>query len=99
MPDHCARLKDLSGCLNPDQDDHGCNGCDGRGRVHGDTELAMVGVALDRMEVSHLGYNQQCKQSETQHRDCPKSAWLPAAIMAQLSLQYCQSTILIFKDT
>jgi hypothetical protein len=56
--------------------DRGANGdrggdCDGgRGwsrRVHDHAELAMVGLAAERMHVGHLDNSQQREQQETHH--------------------------------
>jgi hypothetical protein len=66
MPDNGARLVDLSSGLYPDQDNHGCNGCNRRSRVHCDAELTMVRIAFDRVEVGHLHHDQQSQQGQTQ---------------------------------
>jgi hypothetical protein len=59
MPDDRASLKDLGITLNPDQNDHSSNRCNRRCRVHGYTQLAMVGIAVYRVNMGHLDHSQQ----------------------------------------
>ena len=49
-------------------DDCGRRGCDGRHCVHGDAELAMIGVALAGMQVRDLSDGERGKKDEAQ--DC-----------------------------
>ena len=93
MPDNRARLKGTGFALHPDQNDHGCNSRDRRCRVHGDAQLAMVRIAVDRMDVGHLDNGQQCQQYQTHQSSCSESARLPAAILAHLRLKSYQLTI------
>ena len=48
-----------------DHDDHGSRHRNGRGCVHDDAQRAMIGVALDGMDVRHLDDSQQRKQDKT----------------------------------
>jgi len=50
--EHRGRRFDL------DQYDHGSRHRNGRGRVHDDAQLAMVGIALSGMDVRHLDHGE-----------------------------------------
>jgi len=63
------RFKNRGHCFDLDQHDHGSRHRNGRGCVHDDAQRAMVGVALDRVEVRHLDDGQQRQQDKTHHGD------------------------------
>ncbi len=56
-----------------DDDDCG-SGCDGRDRVHCDAELAMIGVALARVQVRDLSNGERGQKDEAQDGDGGKKA-------------------------
>ena len=60
---------------------------DRRSRLHGDAQLAMVGVAVQRMHVRHLDHGQQRQQSQTQQSGSTESSWLPTAARAEMGLE------------
>src|ERR1700722_8731448 len=49
--------------------DDGRSGCDGRDRVHGDAELAMIGVALAGVQVRDLSNGKRGQKDEAQDGD------------------------------
>ena len=61
-----------------DDDDCG-SGCDGRDRVHGDAELAVIGVALAGMQVRDLGNGERGQKDEAQDGDGRQKAKREAA--------------------
>jgi hypothetical protein len=67
--------------------------------VHGNAELAVVGVVVQRMDVRYLDNSKQRQQGHAQQSGCPASAWLPAAFRAAICLRLCQQIISCFKDT
>ena len=82
VPYNRERLRNRRGGANRDQDhdrfgdrDRGC-------RVHGNAQLAVVSVFLERMHVRHLGQSQQRQQDKAQERDCPKNLRLALLIAA-----------------
>lgn len=79
-----VRLKNRCGGLKLDQDDNGGGYGDGRCRVHHDAERAMVGVAIDGMDVRHLNDGQQRQQNKTHHRECRKSPRFGAALCSEM---------------
>ena len=99
MPDNRASLKESCFTLNPDQNDHGSNRCNRRCRVHGYTQLAMVGIAVDRVDMGHLDHSQQRQQDQTHQSACPESARPSTAIFAHLRLKSYQFTISSINDT
>ena len=61
-------------------DDDDCrSGCDGRDRVHGDAELAVIGVALARVQVRDLCNGERGQKDETQDGDGRQKAKREAA--------------------
>ncbi len=99
IADDRARLNGQSHGPNPDQNNDSCDDRDRHCRVHGDAELAVVGIVAGRMEVGHLNHDQQRHQGQTQQSRQPGSARLQAAILPAIWLESCQSTIPNFKDT
>jgi hypothetical protein len=99
MPNDRARLKGTSFALHPDQNDHSRDCRDRRCRVHSDAQLAMVSVAVDRVDVGHLDHGQQCQQDQTHQSRHTESVRLPAAIFAHLRLKSSQWAVLNLKDT
>jgi hypothetical protein len=99
MPDDRARLKDTGFTLNPDQNNDGRNSRDRGCRVHGDAQLAVVRIAVDRVDVSHLNDGQQRQQNQTHKSGCPESTRLPAAVFAHLRLKSSQLGVPNLKDT
>jgi len=82
-------------CSDPDEEDP-CEEHHKRNyRVHHDAELAMVGIAGDRVYVHHLGYHQERQQDYAHHSCHSQSAGLWAAIAAQMWPNSCQRKILI----
>ena len=47
--------------------------------MQNDAERTMVGIALDRMNVRHLGRDEQRQQGQTQHRRKSERSALTAA--------------------
>ena len=86
MADDCARLNQRLGPSDPDKDDQNSYDRNRRGRVHGNAQLAMVGIRVERMDMRHLDHGEQRQQGQTQKRSCPESAWLPAAALANIWL-------------
>jgi hypothetical protein len=60
-------------------DDDGRGGSHGRHRVHCDAELAMIGVALARMQVRDLSNGKRGQKDEAQDRDRRQKAGRDAA--------------------
>jgi len=58
-----------------DQDDHGSRHRNGRGCVHDDAKLAMVGIALSGMDVRYLDHGQQRQQDKTHKGDDRPGTW------------------------
>ena len=65
VADDSARFENRGRRFDPNQDDHGSRYRNGRGGVHDDAQRAMIGVALDGMDVRHLDDSQQRKQDKT----------------------------------
>jgi hypothetical protein len=61
----------------------GRRGCDGRDRVHGDAELAMVGVGFVRVKVRYLSDCEHRQQDQTENRHCRKKSGAGAASAAE----------------
>lgn len=99
IPDERARLNERRGGSKSDQDNHSRDDRNRRSRVHRNAQLAMVGIRVQRMHVRHLDNNQQRQQGQTHKSGCPESAWLAAAISADVGLGSCQMTIPNLKDT
>jgi hypothetical protein len=64
VTDDRARSEDRGRRFDLDQGDHCSRYCDGRGCMHDNAQRAMVGVALNRMDVRHLDYGQQRKKDK-----------------------------------
>lgn len=90
VADDSARFNDWLGGSDSDQDDRSRHNRNRRRRVHGDAELAVVGIAIERMDVRHLDHGQQRHQGQTQQSCCPESAWLWVATIAEIRLQSCE---------
>ena len=76
VADHNARFYNWRLGPDPDQEDN-CRGHrNRRRRVHGNAELAMIGVGLQRMDVRHLDHGQQRQQGKTHYRDHRQSTQL-----------------------
>jgi hypothetical protein len=45
----------------------GYRGCDGRSRVHHDTERAVIGIRCLRVDVRHLDHGKQSQQDQAYH--------------------------------
>jgi hypothetical protein len=76
VTDHNARFNGRRLGSNPDQDNQSRKHRNRRRRLHGDAELAMVGVVAHGVHVRHLGYSQQRQQGKTQHGDRRQSTQL-----------------------
>lgn len=94
-----ARLNQRLGGSKAHQNHHGREHRNRRGRVQRDAQLAMVGIAVYRMDVRHLDDGQQRQQGQTKQSGCPESPWLPAVAPAVISLESCQSAFPYFKNT
>jgi len=70
-----------------------------RGRMHGDAQLTVVGILLERVHVRHLGQSQQRQQGQTQQRGRPKTLRLRAAIPACIRQKSVQRKIPQYKNT
>ncbi len=70
---------------NRDQLDH-----DGHDRVHDGAQGAVVGIAVGRMNVRHLDYEQKRKQNQAYHRRYPESARLWVSICSGICPESCQ---------
>ncbi len=92
VADDSVRLKNRGGDLDLDQDDHGRADRDGRRGVHHNAERAVIGIGVHRMDVSHLDYCEQRQQDKTHHGGNRQSAWLCAAIPAEVCPECCQTT-------
>ncbi|MGO9777961.1 MAG: hypothetical protein ACLQGT_12570 [Terracidiphilus sp.] len=66
MTDDFARLNQRLGPSDPDQDDQDGYDRDRRGRVHRNTQLAMVGIRVERMDMGYLDHDEQRQQGQTQ---------------------------------
>ena len=99
MANDGPRLEDRRGGSDCDQDHHGRHDGNRRGRMQDDAQRAMVCIAFERMHVRHLGHGQQRQQGQTQQRSDRESAWLPAAVPAEMCLESCQRTIPFLKNT
>lgn len=76
VADHSAHRNGLRLGAHLDQN-HDCRGHrNRRRRVHGNAQLAMVGIAAERMHVRDLSNGQQRQQGKTQHSDRRQSAQL-----------------------
>jgi hypothetical protein len=75
-------------------DDDCGSGCDGRDRVHGDAELAMIGVALAGVKVRDLSNSERSQEDEAQDCDGRQKAGPDAisgaAFAAENCLRSCQ---------
>ena len=70
VPDDRLRRKNPGGALHLDQYDHRGHRRYGRGRVHHNAKLAMVGgIVVEWVSVRHLDHGQQRQQSKTHHGD------------------------------
>jgi len=88
-----ARLEYRRRRFNLDQNDHGSRYRNGRGCVHDDAQRAMVGVALNGMDVRHLNDGQQRKHGKT-HNGCDRpGAWPGEKLSAEFCTKSCQETI------
>jgi hypothetical protein len=67
--------------------------------MHRDAQLAMVGVALGRMDVRHLNDGKERQQGQTYESKGSESAWLLEAAPAEMCLQPAQSTIPDFESS
>jgi len=99
MTGNGARLEDRRWGAHLDKDNHNRHGDCRRGGVQDDAQRAMVCIAFERMHVRHLGHGQQRQQGQTQQSGNPESAWLWAAVSAEVWLESRQRTIPCFKDT
>jgi hypothetical protein len=64
--------------------------------MQGNAERAMVGIALDRVNVRHLDRDEQRQQGQTQQRRKTESSVLTAATAEKLWRQTCQMRTLQF---
>jgi hypothetical protein len=58
--------------------------------MHGDAQRAMIGIAVERVQVRDLDHRQQRQQNETEQSGGAKSSWLPASFLAKMGLESCQ---------
>jgi hypothetical protein len=72
-------------------DNNGRGGGNGRHRVHHDTEPAVIGVRLVRVQVRNLSYDEHREQDQTEHRHGRQNAGPSAAFAAGNCLKSCQS--------
>jgi hypothetical protein len=99
VADNRARLNKRLRASDSDQDDHHRDDRNRRRRLHRDAQLAMIGIAFQRMHVRHLDHRQHRQQGQAQQRCCPESLWLSAAAPAKIWLQSGQKSVSCFKDT
>ena len=59
LPGNDSGLDPRRGCPEGDHDNDGWGGCRGRRRMHGDAQLAVVGVSLIGVQVRGLSEGQQ----------------------------------------
>jgi hypothetical protein len=97
VADFRTRFVGLPSPPEPDQNNRGWHGGHWRCRVHGDTELAMIRIGVERMNVRHLDQSEQCKQDQTQQSSRARNIRFPAA--RSICLELCQSAIPNLKDT
>jgi len=60
--------------------------------VQDDAKLAMIGIALSRMDMRHLDHSQQRQQDKTHQRDRRPNAWLGTEIPAEMCPKSSQDT-------
>jgi len=90
VTDERARFKSWAATLHLDQHNYGSRHRNGRGRMHDDAQLAMVGIALERMRVRHLDHRQQRQEGKAHHGGNRQSAWLRVAYTAGNCPETCQ---------
>jgi hypothetical protein len=61
--------------------------------VHRDAQLAMVGIAIGRMDVRHLNDGKERQQGQAHKNNGSESAWLLEATPSAMSLQAAQFII------
>ena len=72
---------------------------DRRGRVHGNAQLALVGIAVERMHVDYLSHGQQRQQSQANQGSRPKGP-RPGSLFAAGMRHHCSQEIFpCLKDT
>ena len=72
---------------------------DRRGRVHGNAQLALVGIAVERMHVDYLSRGQQRQQSQANQGSRPKGP-RPGSLFAAGMRHHCSQEIFpCLKDT
>jgi hypothetical protein len=94
IPDGRAGLDERRGGHSADQDNDRRNHRNRRGRMHRDAQLAMVGIAIGRMDVRHLNDGEERQQDQAQESHSSESARLLEAAPAEMCLQPAQSTVL-----
>jgi hypothetical protein len=94
--DHASFEKRSQGA-DSDQNDCGGQCGDRRCRMHGDAERAMVGIGLNRMDVSDLDNYQQSQQGQAHQAHGPEGR-CPRTI-TRILLELDQIAILYLKDT
>lgn len=90
IADGRARYVDRHDGFESDQNNRVGHDRNRRGRVHGHAERAMVGIAIERMDVRYLDHGQQRQQRQTQQSAGPESSRLRGAHSAEMWLELCQ---------
>jgi hypothetical protein len=71
-------------------------GCDGRSRVHHDTEWAVIRIRSLRVDVRHLHHGQQSQQDQANNRHHCRVARKGEQLAAPVGLSSAQRRLRIF---
>jgi len=74
-----AHFKERCSIGERHQDNEGSRSSDGHGRMHDDTQRAMIRVAGSRMHVRHLDSREKGQQRQAHQHHPRKSNWIAAA--------------------